>query len=449
MLHLVAQDQNPWWRGGAPPVAATPVRRDLQPVVLRRLLDLDDRRAGVILGPRQVGKTVLLRQTVADLIEAGWPPGNITYFDFSDDRLTGSVSPRDLQALRPVGADPRHVRLLLFDEIGRCPEWSRWLKQAVDTTFDRVVVTDSAASILRDPREESGAGRWIDYVMEPLSFTEYLRLQSAGSPSFADVVREPTHLLRYLETGGFPEHLKSDDFAGVRARLRSDIADKAILRDLLRFGVNVADVRNLFVYLIQGSGGIFDAAARARDMSVDPRSVRDWTRLLEDTLLVRRVNRHASAPSVRLRAKPKLYAADHGIVLAFEPRPDPMRDPLVRGRVFETIVFRHLREVATAAPETICYLRDKRSGDKGSSTREMEVDFIVTDTLGKIAMIEVTSSKKVEDGKIQNLRFSRETFAGAAPVLIYDGNISEHERKGVRCIPLISFLLDPKCVMPT
>lgn len=75
ILTDLLQDQNPWWRDGAIRRArGYPVRRDLQPKVLSRLLRVDDRRAVLLLGPRQVGKTILLLQLADDLLAQGWPP---------------------------------------------------------------------------------------------------------------------------------------------------------------------------------------------------------------------------------------------------------------------------------------------------------------------------------------------------------------------------------------
>src|SRR4051795_92557 len=126
------QDQNPWWRDDEIRRArGYPVRRDLQPRILRRILRVEDRRASVLLGPRQVGKTVLLLQLADDLLEAGWPPRSLTYFDFSDDRLTERVAARDVVEALPEGQEPESPRVFLFDEIRQAPQWDRWLKQAV------------------------------------------------------------------------------------------------------------------------------------------------------------------------------------------------------------------------------------------------------------------------------------------------------------------------------
>src|SRR5205085_7398758 len=92
----------------------------------------------------------------------------------------------------------------------------------------------------------------------------------------------------YRVTGGFPEHAGSDSSDETRARLRSDVADRAIRRDLGQIDprVDVEQVAHLFAYLMRGSGDLFDAVGRARDMGADPRSVRGWTHLLEESMLV-------------------------------------------------------------------------------------------------------------------------------------------------------------------
>src|SRR3954466_1753714 len=151
------QDQNPWWRDAAVRRArGYPVQRDLGAEILRRILRVDDRRATLLLGPRQVGKTVLLLQVADALLEKGWPPQNLTYFDFSDERITGEISARDVVEAQPFGLSPDYPRVFLLDEIRGAASWDRWLKQAVDAKVGRIVATDSAAGLLRAGAAESG-----------------------------------------------------------------------------------------------------------------------------------------------------------------------------------------------------------------------------------------------------------------------------------------------------
>lgn len=426
------QDQNPWWRDGATRRArGYPVRRDLQPKILRRILRADDRRAVVLLGPRQVGKTVLLLQLADDLLSGGWPAQNLTYFDFSDDRITGDVTAREVVEAEPVGLDPACPRVFLLDEIRSAPNWDLWLKQAVDARAGRIVATDSAARLLRDGARESGQGRWDEIYMEGLTFREFIQLHGRPGEEVEAVLRRTPNLHeRYLALGGFPEYVLQEDFPEVRRRLRNDIAERAILRDLSGLGVDVERVKDLFVYLLQDSGAELNAEARARDLGADPRSVREWSRLLSDTLLVsplERFNRNAAAG---LRAKSKIYAADPGLVMAFAPL--PVQDASVRAKAFEAAVYRHLRETARELEGRLSYFRQGE---------DLEIDFVLEDQGGLVA-IEVTSGLRVRADKLERLRQAAKRLGTDRRLLIHGGVLAE-TAEGVETVPVQRFLLDP------
>ncbi len=426
------QDQNPWWRDGSIRRArGYPVRRDLQPRILRRVLRTDDRRAVVLLGPRQVGKTVLLLQLADDLLAGGWPAQNLTYFDFSDDRITGDVTAREVVEAEPVGLDPAYPRVFLFDEIRSAPNWDLWLKQAVDARVGRIVATDSAARLLRDGARESGQGRWDEIYMEGLTFREFIELHGQPGEEVEVILRRAPNLHeRYLALGGFPEYVLQEDFPEVRRRLRSDIAERAILRDLSGLGVDVERVKDLFVYLLQDSGAELNAEARARDLGADPRSVREWSRLLSDTLLVsplERFNRNAAAG---LRSKSKIYAADPGLVMAFAPL--PVQDASVRAKVFEAAVYRHLRETARELEGRLSYFRQ---------AEDLEIDFVLEAQGGLIA-IEVTSGLRVRADKLERLRQAARRLGTDRRLLVH-GGVIEEMAEGVETVPVQRFLLDP------
>jgi len=435
----ILSDQNPWW--GDPRAGAArlyPIRRYLFGAVYDQVTRLDDRRAVVILGLRQVGKTVLLHQVVDKLLEDGWPSQNITYFDFDDDRLTAEVSPRQIVETRSSGIVESHPRAFLFDEIHRAPGWGAWLRRAVDAGRDRYVVTDSAATVLRESARESGLGRWDEYRMEGLSFGEFLRLHAGPDEETDDVLRRlPNPPPQYFLNGGFPEHRNNDNLDQVRQRLRTDIVDRAILRDLIRSEVDVQRVKDLFVYLIQDSGAIWDVAARSRDLQeADHRSVRKWVRLLEDTMLIIPLERRSGSATSRLRSRARYYAADHGLIVAFSPVPNPHLDENVRGQVFEALVFRHLREVAQESGGTIHYWREKES---------REIDFLYEGPRGTVA-IEVAASSSPRSGKITRLRDAGRGLEARRAVMIYGGAVRD-TRHEVPLIPMQDFLLAPQAVL--
>lgn len=428
----ILEDQNPWWRDPAQRAARrVPIRRDLQPEVLGRLLDVEDRRAMVVLGPRQVGKTTLLEQTIDDLLDRGWPAQNLTYFDFSDDRVTQPVTAREVVEARPLGVRSDHPRILLLDEIRLAPNWARWLKQAVDRGRDRILVTDSAASVLREGGRESGQGRWDEYRLEGLSFREFLRLAAAPGESAEEALeRLPNLLERYLAFGGFPEHVLSDDLPLARRRLRSDIVERAVLRDLADQVENVEPVRDLLVYLVQASGAIFNASGLGGELGRDERSIRRWASLLEDTFLIVSLPRRTKRASQGLRARPKLYAADHGLISAFGV--SIQDDPAPRAQIFEAVVFRHLRATAREVGGELGYFRPKQ---------DLEVDLVFDGPAGPVA-VEVTSGRRIKTDKVQRLRRASEVLKAERTVLVHGSPFAE-DVEGIRSLPLQQFLLDP------
>jgi len=433
-LSDILLDQNPWWT--EPAARRTPrdcvARRDIQRDLLRRL-KREARRACLVLGPRQVGKTIALLQLADDLLDEGLPPANLTYFDFSDDRLTAPVAAREVEEIRAVGFQADRPRVLLLDEIRLAPSWDRWLKQAVDEGAGRVVATDSAASLLRGGSRESGQGRWDELIIEGLNYAEFIRFhQFEGEDDEAVLLRRPTLHEQYTSVGGFPEHFRAEDFAEVRRRLRADIAERAILRDLLASGVEVQRVKDLFVYLVQDSGSVFKAEKRARDLDprADPRSVRAWLDLLEATLLVVPLERFARSASARLRSAPRIYAADHGLVNAFAVA--PVREEQVRAKALEAMVFRHLRELSRRQGHEVFYFRE---GD------DLEIDFVVSTSAGLFA-VEVTANREVRPDKLAALRRGRARLKPTRTSLIHRG-VTTHSAEGIEIVPLASFLRDP------
>lgn len=438
-LSPILADRNPWWARPERRLPAPERRRRLQPEVKERLLRPGSRRATVILGPRQTGKTVLLKQVARDLLDGGWPAHNLTYFDFSDERLIGSVGPRDVVGRYSAGADPSLSHVYLLDEIGSGGDWPRWLKQEVDHSTPgahRIAATDSSAVILRAGGRESGLGRWDELQMEPMTFLEALALQGLAPEESWDVAPDPFDV--FLQGGGFPEHVGGHRFEDIRGRLRADIADRAVLRDVQRTGIDLLRVRSLFAYLVQQSGAIFNASEVGNVLDTDRRVVGRWIQLLLDTMLLWELPQQVSRASQSLRSRPKVYAADHALVSAFSPSPDPLSDPHVLGRVFETAVFRELRELARSTLSELNYFRDRKG---------VEVDFILR-TADHVVAVEVTSRSTV--GKKRAIRVKRNAkAAGAERVLIVHGGLNEtvDEFEGVTRVPLRRFLREPGRVL--
>jgi predicted AAA+ superfamily ATPase len=431
-LLAAARRANPWW---ADPLARRardyPARRDGFDRISTHLAS-EQRRALVVVGPRQIGKSVLLLQTADALLDAQVPPANVVYFDFHDPLFPEEATAGDLLDAVPAPR-PGVPRFLLLDEVTKMARWDRWLGRLVDDGGLRTVATDSAASILRDEGRDSMLGRWDELRLEGLSLCEFARFQRPGRDAQEVMHAAPSTLERYLLLGGFPEHALSESVDQVHRRLRQDVVDRAIGADLAGRGLDTGRLKRLFAHLMEEPGGILSASERARDLAADRRSVAEWVGALEEAALVVTVPRIASHASARLRSsgRPKVYPIDHGLVSAFALDPEDAR---ARGALRETVVLRHLREII-APPARLAYFRLRD---------EIEIDFVLDGGGARLA-IEVTSSREPAR-RLERLRLAARA-ARARRVLLVHGGASNEEMAGVELVSLDRFLLDPARVV--
>jgi predicted AAA+ superfamily ATPase len=167
--------ENPWWQA---PFKIQRIYREWTPrPYLERFYPLvanrNIRRAVVLLGPRRVGKTVLVHHAIQRLLAEGVPPPWISYISV-DHPLYNGLSLEQLldlcrEAAGMTGGDPDGY--VFFDEIQYLKDWEVHLKYMVDSYPSlKCVASDSAAAALRLKSRESGAGRFTDFLLPSLAF---------------------------------------------------------------------------------------------------------------------------------------------------------------------------------------------------------------------------------------------------------------------------------------
>jgi uncharacterized protein len=258
--------ENPWWEA---PHTTTEQYRSWQPraylkLFLPRVRETSIRRAVVLMGPRRVGKTVMIHHAIQALLDEGVFPKSICYFSV-DSPLYNTLSIEKFLNYysKATGIGLASTQLyFFFDEIQYLKEWEIHLKSLVDSyTNIKAVVSGSAAAALKLKSDESGAGRFTDFMLPPLTFYEYLELLKEGDcvrqPSAGYFVTDDIELLNkkfiyYLNFGGYPEVIFSPQIQADPARfIKSDIIDKVLLRDLPSlYGISdIQELNSLFTTL--------------------------------------------------------------------------------------------------------------------------------------------------------------------------------------------------------
>src|SRR5699024_3528107 len=129
------QTENPWWRTKTVSSFYTDMKRRLYFKLFYPFVkETDIRRALVLMGPRRVGKTVMLFHTIAKLIEDGVNPQKICFVGI-DNPIYINLSLENLLMLykKALKTDTLEGCYVFFDEVQFLKDWERHLKILVDS----------------------------------------------------------------------------------------------------------------------------------------------------------------------------------------------------------------------------------------------------------------------------------------------------------------------------
>lgn len=267
-------------------------------MIRRRLLAdlgtaLSEAAAVALLGPRQAGKTTLALEVAKKRPSL--------YLDLESESDRAKLAEPELYLAQ------HDDKLVILDEIQRTPQLFSSLRGLIDKGrrsgrgTSRFLVLGSASIDLLKQSSESLAGR-----------IRYLEL---GPLDAGEVGRERLDSL-WLR-GGFPESLlAASDAASLR--WRTDFIRTYLERDIPQLGPRIPaeTLRRLWTMLAHQQGGLLNAAALARALAVDGKTIASYLDLLVDLLLVRRLAPWHANVRKRLVKSPKVYVRDSGLVHA-------------------------------------------------------------------------------------------------------------------------------------
>ncbi len=345
---------NPWWgeQGGVDPQFREWPRRAYFDAFSTLVADTSVRRAVVLMGPRRVGKTVMLLQTIQFLIDGDADPKSIFYTSLDTPIYFGLPLETMLkQFLEIMEHDEKSKFYVFFDEIQYHKDWEVHLKSLVDSyPTIRFVGSGSAAAALRLKSRESGAGRFTDFVLPPLMFSEYLRFRGIesrlvdprGSKFHCnDISGLNSEFVNYLNFGGYPEAVLSETIRNNSERyIRSDIIEKVLLRDLPSlYGVSdVQELNRLFTTLAYNTAGELSLEGLSKSSGMAKNTLRRYLEYLEAAFLIFRVNRvDRKARRFKRALTFKCYLTNASMHAALFGAVSP--DSEAMGRLAETAVF--------------------------------------------------------------------------------------------------------------
>ncbi|WAC39935.1 ATP-binding protein [Pedobacter sp. SL55] len=177
------QYENPWWLTGQVQQAYTEMSKRLYFKLFYPFVkETEIKRAVVLMGPRRVGKTVMMFHAIQELLAENIAPKKI-FFIGIDNPIYMQLGLEEILLLAKDAVALNNLEdcFVFFDEIQYLKDWERHLKVLVDFyPKTKFIVSGSAAAALRLQSSESGAGRFTDFMLPPLTFHEYIHLKDLG-----------------------------------------------------------------------------------------------------------------------------------------------------------------------------------------------------------------------------------------------------------------------------
>lgn len=298
---------NPWWSGEPDPAYESWLQASVRWTPRQAAeLSLEPSALNFLSGPRQVGKTTLVKVLIHEL-RRGHDPRSIFYYscdELYDFKELGEVLDSYLSARSAWGIAGSYIFL---DEITFVEEWWRALKARIDggaLRSDAVTVTGSASLDLMKQKEyfpgRRGTGR--DVVVRPLSFGEYCgalsKLDLMGSATIEGVAKavganaiHAESLSRmfgdYLQTGGFPLPLREKADRGRVTEVPRRALLDGLRADWGRVGRNDRYMKEVLAYIFAARGTPISWNGIAKNTSIgSPNTSRSYVETLQDLLAV-------------------------------------------------------------------------------------------------------------------------------------------------------------------
>ncbi|MEA3356671.1 MAG: ATP-binding protein [Candidatus Bipolaricaulota bacterium] len=307
------------------------ITRTLEPVLKRAAEDFP---VVILTGPRQSGKTTLLKHLFAE---------NYAYISLEppDIRAAASEDPRGFLAMYPPPA--------ILDEIQYAPDLLSYIKERVDanrTEHGQYLLTGSQNLLLMQQVTESLAGRTAILRLLPLSQRETLGVSGFPFPWESDKKRALHQGLTYellwekILHGNYPELIadpKKDVslwYASyIQTYLERDVRSLRQVGDLTTF-------QNFVRAIAARSGGLLNLTEVSRDIGVAVNTAKAWLSVLEATYQIIILQPYFANVGKRLVKTPKLYFTDVGMLCHLVGLKDPHHaaSSPMSGAIFETLV---------------------------------------------------------------------------------------------------------------
>ena len=319
-MQLIFNQFNPWWQRQQVPGPLLGKSRQILPTVYE---SLSLRQMTFISGLRRVGKTTLIFQLIDRLLrEKNVVPYHVLYFSFDEARYEldelvdfyqTNILQNDLRAFERI--------YIFLDEIQKLPRWPEQIKILYDLHPNlKITLSGSANIIMKVKSRESLAGRFFDYALEPLDFSEYLTFKGVAVDRDREAIFQQNlikEFRQFLKTGGFIEAMPFDDTQLLKY-FKDSILERVTYRDIPEvFSIAAPDLLlRLLGILAQKPGLYLEYKNLASDLQFDQRTITNYFSYLEYSLLIQKLYNYSTNLLTSEKKLKRVYLTNAGFTCA-------------------------------------------------------------------------------------------------------------------------------------
>lgn len=271
----------------------------------------------VMTGIRRCGKSVMLELIKQELIDRGINSSQFISINFEDMNYAHLLTAKALHdEITKRAANIEGKVFLFFDEIQEVKDWEKCINSLRVSLDCDIYITGSNAKLLSGELATYLAGRYVEFVIYPFSFAEFIELYKTITPD--ESIQKCFQ--KYLLSGGMPylANIRYDDEPSKQYLL--DLFNSVQLKDIVKRN-KIRDVdllERIIAYVITNAGNTFSASSLAKFLksehrTVAPETILNYIKYCCDAYLFYQVKREDLQGKQILASNEKYYIADHGI----------------------------------------------------------------------------------------------------------------------------------------
>lgn len=271
----------------------------------------------VMTGIRRCGKSVMLELIKQELIESGIDSNNFISINFEDMSYAHlQTAPALHEEILRSATNIDGKVYLFFDEIQEVQDWEKCINSFRVSLDCDIYITGSNAKLLSGELATYLGGRYVEFVIYPFSFAEFLELYKTVDPN--ESIQQ--YFQKYVVSGGMP-YLSNIRYQDAPSKqYLQDLFNSVQLKDVVKRN-NIRDVdllERIVAYVMANVGNTFSASSVAKYLksehrSVAPETILNYIKHCCDAYLFYQVKREDLQGKHILASSEKYYIADHGI----------------------------------------------------------------------------------------------------------------------------------------